>query len=459
MPRRSKFIIAANRLPAHRVGDGRASRWVRSPGGLVSAMAPVLAKHTGCWIGWDGAVGRASHANVLDGLTLAPVGLTRGQVDAFYSGFCNGTLWPLYHDAIVTPQFHRAWWEYYRDVNARFAAAILRRAARRAMVWIHDYHLQLVPALLRQARPDLRIGFFLHIPFPPEELFAWLPWRAAILRGLLGADLVAFQTEASSQNFSRAARRWTNGEGTDREVKIDSHTAHVRPIPISIDAATMESLAREPEVIEMARLIREQLGNRRMILGVDRMDYTKGIHDRLMAFEELLSERRLSVDDTVYVQIAVPSREESLGYREVRREVEERVGRINGQFSEPGSVAVHYFRRSLSHRELAAYYLAADVMLVTPLRDGMNLVAKEYVACRHDLGGVLVLSEFAGAAWELRRALLVNPRDIEAMKAVIIQALRMPTRERRMRMSILRVQVKRHDVFEWADVFLEELGA
>jgi trehalose 6-phosphate synthase len=454
---RSRLIIASNRLPAHRVTLDRATHWKQSAGGLVSAMRPVLSERRAIWVGWDGAPGRAARPRSVDGLAIAPVSLSRTQIAEFYDGFCNATLWPLYHDAIHPPEFHRDWWEQYRLVNARFADAVVRRAARGATVWIHDYHLQLAPLMLREARPDLRIGFFLHIPFPPEELFAWLPWRSAILRGLLGADLVAFHTESSSQNFSRAARRWSGAEGTDRDLTLAGRDIRVRPMPISIDFTDFEKLAHSPSVQRRAAEIRQSLGDRRVFLSVDRLDYTKGISHRLRAAEELFRDRRLSAENAVFIQIAVPTREDSPGYNQVRREVEELVGRINGMFSEPGRVAAHYFRRSLSREELVAYYLVADVMLVTPLRDGMNLVAKEYVAARHDLGGTLVLSEFAGAAWELRRALLVNPRDIEALKSTILQATRMPERDRRMRMSILRMQVRRHDVHHWASSFLAEL--
>jgi trehalose 6-phosphate synthase len=457
MPLRSRFVVVANRLPAHRVQRGKATVWQRSPGGLVTALTPVLTQRHGVWVGWDGAAGRVVRPGKADGIGIGPVKLSRQDVSEFYEGFCNASIWPLYHDAIQKPEFHRTWWGRYREVNAKFAAAVGRHASRGATVWVHDYHLQLLPAMLREKRPDLKIGYFLHIPFPPEELFAWLPWRAALLRGLMGADVVGFQTEASSQNFSRAARRWTPAEGVDRELQVNGRRVKVRPCPISIDAVGFADTAREYSVRRRAQEVRESLGGRRIILGVDRLDYTKGIPHRLAAFEELFRDGRVSVDDTVFVQVAVPSREESMGYREIRREVEEMVGRINGQFSEPGRVAVHYFRRSLSREELAAYYLAADVMLVTPLRDGMNLVAKEYVACREDLGGVLVLSEFAGAAWELRRAMLVNPRDIDGLKNVIMQALRMPEKDRRMRMSILRAQVHRHDVHEWASMCLGDL--
>ncbi|MGE3109871.1 MAG: trehalose-6-phosphate synthase [Phycisphaerales bacterium] len=454
LAKRSRLVIAANRLPAARSAAGT---WTRSPGGLVSAMHPVISARDAVWVGWDGAPGRAHRPYDLDGLTLASVSMSRAEINGYYHGFCNATLWPLYHDAIQKPTFDRAAWQEYIDVNERFARCVARHATRHATVWIHDYHLQLVPALLRDARPDLRIGFFLHIPFPPEELFAWLPWRDDILRGLLGCDLVAFQTEAGARNFSRACRRYADADGTDRELIYHNHKVHVRSIPISIDFAAFERLAKTKSVQRRAAEIREQLGGRKVLLGVDRLDYTKGIPNRLLAFEQILRSRRASTAGVVMVQVAVPSREQSPGYAEIRREVEHIVGRINGQFSEPGKVAVHYFRRSLNRDELVAYFLAADVLLVTPLRDGMNLVAKEYVASRADLNGVLVLSEFTGAAEEFRRALLVNPRDIDGMADTFLAALRIPARDRRTRMSILRMIVRRHDVFEWSESFLREL--
>lgn len=428
-----------------------------SPGGLVSAMRPVLARRQGLWIGWDGSVSGAGRAGEVDGLSIAPISLSRGAVSEYYEGFCNGTLWPLYHDAIETPAFDRRWWARYREVNRRFARAAAARAKRGAVVWIHDYHLQLVPAMLRALRPDLRIGLYIHVPFPPDELFSWLPWRTQILEGMLGADLVAFQTPEGAHNFARAARRYAGATGLDERLEHSGRRIKVRAMPISVDAASFESLARDPSVEAHAAQIRERLAGRTIMLAVDRQDYTKGIPQRLLAFEELLGSGAATVEDVVMVQVAVPSRDSSPGYREVQRETEQIVGRINGQHSEPGRVAVHYFRRSLSTEELAAYYRAADIMAVTPLRDGMNLVAKEYVCCRTEVDGVLVLSEFAGAARELRQAILVNPRDLDGMRSAMSRALRMGAAEKRRRMAALRRHVLRHDVFDWASEFLKEL--
>jgi trehalose 6-phosphate synthase len=328
-------------------------------------------------------------------------------------------------------------------------------------VWVQDYQLQLVPGMLRQHRPDLRIGFFLHIPFPPTELFVQLPWRGQIVRGLLGADLVGFHTPGGAINFRQLAVRFggvSAGEKGD-EVVVDDRVVKLGAFPISIDSAALDELARTPEVNARAAKIRKELGEpRRLLLGVDRLDYTKGINVRLRAFEELLDDGTVSADDTVFLQIATPSRERVEHYVRLRAEIERTVGRINGTHGSVGHPPVHYLHQSMPRDELAAFYLAADVMLVTPLRDGMNLVAKEYVASRHDEGGVLVLSEFTGAALELTSALLVNPHDTDGVKAAVAQALEMPAAEARERMQALRRQVLEHDVDRWARTFLDALG-
>lgn len=446
----------ANRLPMRR--SGRASDgWERSPGGLVTALHPVLRTREGLWIGWDGTSGRASRTIEHDGLQMKPVALATRDIDAFYHGFCNRTIWPLFHDAIRPAEFNPRWWEAYHRVNERFARAAARQVGRNRAVWIHDFHLLLVPQMLRATRPDLRIGLFLHIPFPPEEIFARVPWRASLLHGMIGADVVGFQTWKDAQNFSRASRHLADAEGTDSSLTFHGHKVRVNSFPISIDAKEMETLAAKPSVQKRAVEIKSRLGNRRILLGVDRLDYTKGIEARLVAFERLLETHQVSSDRCVLVQVAVPSRETVPEYEQTRTRIEEIVGRINGEFSHPGSVAVHYFRRNLGREELAAWYLAADVMVVTPLCDGMNLVAKEYVSSRVDGGGALVLSEFAGAAQELRQAIIVNPYDIDGMAAGIRRAMHLPRSEQRFRMSILRMVVRRHDVQEWSGTFLEAL--
>ncbi|NOR01696.1 trehalose-6-phosphate synthase [Mycolicibacterium fortuitum] len=465
----SDFVVVANRLPIdmERLPDG-STTWKRSPGGLVTALEPLLRKRRGAWIGWAGIPDSGEEPIVEDDLQLYPVELSAQDVADYYEGFSNATLWPLYHDLIVKPVYHRKWWDSYVDVNRRFAEATARAAAPGATVWIQDYQLQLVPKMLRMLRPDLIIGFFLHIPFPPVELFMQMPWRTEIVEGLLGADLVGFHLAGGAQNFLVLARRLV-GANTSRasigvrsrfgEVSYGFRTIKVGAFPISIDSADLDSKARNRSVRQRARQIRTELGNpRKILLGVDRLDYTKGIDVRLRAFSELLEEDRIKRDDTVLVQLATPSRERVESYIAMREDIERQVGHINGEYGEVGHPLVHYLHRPVPRDELIAFFVAADVMLVTPLRDGMNLVAKEYVACRSDLGGALVLSEFTGAAAELRQAYLTNPHDLEGVKDAIEAALEQSPEEGRRRMRALRRQVLAHDVDRWARAFLTALA-
>ncbi|MGH3860808.1 alpha,alpha-trehalose-phosphate synthase (UDP-forming) [Actinokineospora sp.] len=463
------FIVAANRLPVdlERLPDG-SQRWKHSPGGLVSALAPFLRKNTGAWVGWPGVADVEVDEFTEDGLRLYPVTLTADEVRDYYEGFSNATLWPLYHDVVAPPVFDRGWWDSYVKVNHRFADACAKVAAPNATVWIQDYQLQLTPALLREQRPDLRIGFFLHIPFPPTELFMQLPWRAEIVRGLLGADLVGFHRPGGAQNFLWLARRLLGLEPTRGAVgvrtrpgviQVGDRAVRVGAFPISIDSNGLDALARKRETVTRAAQIRADLGNpKKIILGVDRLDYTKGIDLRLYALQELLTEGRIDPRDVAMVQLATPSRERVEHYQRMRGDIEQVVSRINGEFARVGRPVVHYLHQSVDRAELAAFFSAADVMLVTPVRDGMNLVAKEYVACRHDLGGALVLSEFAGAAAELTSAFLVNPHDLDGVKNAMHAALTIDPAEGRRRMRALRRQVLTHDVDRWARSFLDALS-
>jgi len=470
---KSDFVVVANRLPVdqERLPDGTTA-WQRSPGGLVTALEPLLRRRRGAWVGWPGLAAEEVDFDdepiVQEDLELRPVRLSADDVAEYYEGFSNATLWPLYHDVIVKPRYHREWWDCYVEVNRRFAEATSRAAAEGATVWVQDYQLQLVPKMLRELRPDLTIGFFLHIPFPPVELFMQLPWRTEIIEGLLGADLVGFQLAGGAQNFLFLSRRLI-GVNTSRgsvgvrsrfgEVELGSRTVRVGAFPISIDSAALDQAARHRDVRRRAREIRAELGNpRKILLGVDRLDYTKGIDIRLKAFSELLAEGRAKRDDTVLIQLATPSRERVESYQILRNDIEREVGHINGEYAEVGHPVVHYLHRPVPRNELIAFFVAADVMLVTPLRDGMNLVAKEYVACRSDLRGALVLSEFTGAAAELRTAYLVNPHDTKAVKDVIEAALNQTVEEGRRRMRSLRRQVLAHDVDGWARSFLDALA-
>ena len=455
---RGDLVVIANRLPVHRSAAG--GGWETSPGGLVSALMPILREHKGVWIGWAGSSEPQLEPFEHDGLFNVPVSLSAEEVRDYYEGFSNSTLWPLYHDACQTPQYNRSWWAPYVAVNHRFAEVAARETAPNGHVLVQDYHLQLVPGMLREMRPDIRIGFFLHIPFPPGELFAQLPWRQRILEGMLGADVIGFQTRHGAQNFVRLVNRYTIHRGSGHAINVNGRRVLARDYPISIDFDRIVALANDPAVIARGRQIRADLGEHRTImLGVDRLDYTKGIDQRLRAVYEIFKSGRHTVDDLVLVQVSVPSRESVDEYIEVRDRIEKLVGHINGEFGTVGAVPVHYLRRSLPIEELVAYYLAADVMLVTPFRDGMNLVAKEYVASRRDDTGVLVLSEFTGSAVELDRAVMVNPHDIDGMAAIIDRAIAMPRAEQVRRMRSLRQRVRKRTVFTWAADFTQALTA
>jgi len=453
-----EFVVVANRLPVDRVnGEDGAPTWRRSPGGLVTAIAPVMRARGGAWIGWPGAPDEELPPFVEDGMYLVPIGLSALEVERYYEGFSNATLWPLYHDVIAPPVYQRKLWDAYVKVNRRFAEKAAEIAADGAVVWVQDYQLQLVPAMLRELRPDLRIGFFLHIPFPPMELFWQLPWRRQIIEGLLGADLVGFQRPGAAANFLRLARRLLDGRTSGQMAFVGGRAVRAAAFPISVDVRELEGLINDPAVRQRAEEIRADLGGAKVLLGVDRLDYTKGIAQRLQAFGELFRDGDLKPGEAVFVQIATPSRERVEQYRLLRDQIEQEVGRINGEHAELGVPVVHYLHTSYTRDELAALYLAADVMVVTPLRDGMNLVAKEYVACRADHRGALVLSEFAGAADELKRAYLVNPYDINGLKATMLQALRAEPAEQSRRMRQMRRRVIEHDVDRWAREFLTAL--
>jgi trehalose 6-phosphate synthase len=455
----SPVVVVANRLPVDQVTDPDGStRWQRSPGGLVTALEPFVAGRGGAWVGWSGSAGEAPEPFESGGMSLVPVALTEEEVDRYYEGMSNASLWPLYHDVVEKPEYHRAWWDAYVQVNKRFAERAASVAAEGAIVWVHDYQLQLVPALLRQQRPDLTIGFFLHIPFPPYELFTQLPWRSAVVEGLLGADLVGFQRPAAAANFVQLARRLHDLPARRHAVEYEGRTVVARAFPISIDVQAFDELARSPGVLARAAEIRKELGDpSKVILGVDRLDYTKGIGVRLSAFQELLEDGVLQSPDTVLVQVATPSRERVEHYVHMRETIEQQVGHINGIFGSLAGSAVRYFNQSMPREELAALYRAADVMLVTPYRDGMNLVAKEYVAARSDLGGALVLSEFAGAAAELKQAFLVNPHDITGVKNQLVRALRVEPDEGAKRMRAMRRHLFRNDLEHWAGSFFDAL--
>jgi trehalose 6-phosphate synthase len=452
-----RIVVIANRLPVRRIEDS--SNWEMSPGGLVSSLIPFLQEREGSWVGWAGAADETIENFTHDGIEQRPVPISAEEMDNYYYGFCNGTIWPLYHDAVRTPEYHRHWWGPYVEVNQRFAREAAEAVNPGDIAWVHDYQLQLVPGYLRAHRPDVTIGFYLHIPFPPVELFAQLPWRTQIVEGIMGADVVAFQTALGLANFSRAAQRFSTARRKGKLLEYRGRTIKLQLAPIAIDTERFASLAKSPLAVARAEALRREIHNRKVILGVDRLDYTKGIDIRLKAFQTLLERNPGRENEFVFIQVAVPSREGVGEYAQMRNQIEQIVGHVNGRFGHPGHVPVHYLYRNLQQDELVAYYLLADVMAVTPLRDGMNLVAKEYVATRLDNTGVLLLSEFTGAAEGLTQALLVNPHDVDGLSAALAAAVDMPAEDAKKRMAAMRRYVKRHDIHDWAKKCLGELGA
>jgi trehalose 6-phosphate synthase len=457
------LVIVANRLPVRWEDDddgGGGGRWTTSPGGLVSALAPFVAEAgRAAWVGWIGDEG-VKEPFEIDQLLLRPVPLSDDEKELHYDGMSNGTLWPLYHDKVVPAEYHRHWYDGYRRVNRRFAEATAEVAADGATVWIHDYQLQLVPGFLRELRPDLRIGFFLHIPFPPPELYWQLPWREELTAGLLGADLAGFQTPEHAANFHRLSVSLGLATRDGRQaLRVGERRVQTLAFPIGIDVERYDEAAHSREMGQAAQDLRARLGQpHRVVLGVDRLDYTKGIDVRLRAFRELLEEGTVDPSAVTMVQVAQPSRDDVGAYVTLRETVERLVGEINGDYGREGFPVVHYIHQTRDFEEIMALYRVADVMLVTPLRDGMNLVAKEYVAARHELTGALVLSEFAGAAIELRDALLVNPYDIDGLKRTMAHAIEIDPEEARRRMRSLRRAVARNDNTTWARRFLDALA-
>jgi trehalose 6-phosphate synthase len=457
-------IAVANRLPVQQGEDG----WELSPGGLVTALRPVMATHPGAWVGWDGGTRGMPETLPDSDIRLLPIGLSAAQARDYYRGFANATLWPLLHNAIEKPRFERSWWRAYQDVNRIFAERAMAAVDELpdAIAWVHDYHLMLVPLLIRNRRPDQAIGFFLHVPWPSPDIFARLPWREQTLWGLLGADVVAFHTDDYRINFLRSCTRQLGDSGLEVRgssvVLPDGRVVTTATAPISIDAAEFAASATDPEVKSAIAGLEEQFSGRTLLLGVDRLDYTKGIIERLLAFEMLLERNPGLRTRLAFLQIAVPSRDDVREYRQLRSTVEQHVGRINGRFTQPGNdVPVHYLYRGLSQKQLAAYYAFADALLVTPLMDGMNLVAKEYVTVQQAYGGsgLLLLSEFTGAAVELSQAVLCNPFDVEGLSYRIEQSLGLTRAVRRRAITVMAKQVRTYDVHDWVAGQLAIIGA
>jgi trehalose 6-phosphate synthase/phosphatase len=467
---KSSLIIASNRLPVKLSGSGRKRRVESGAGGLVTALVPVLRNRGGQWVGWPGVVeenGISDLDPLLSGLSkdlgydIRPVHLTEQERRDFYFGFSNEIVWPMFHDLQTLCHFAPEYWTAYGHVNRKFAEVIGRYASSDDYVWVHDYHLMGVRTNLKEFGVSTAAGFFLHTPFPPLDIFLKIPWRLGLLRMLLDFDLIGFQTERDRRNFLQCLQTLVSGttvEGAGHVVDVHAGERRVRvgAFPISIDFAEFDSHAATPAVGRRAEEIRDCTPGRTLILGVDRLDYTKGIPYRLDAFRSALRRHPELRERISLIQIVVPSRTEVPRYQELKTEIEQLVGRINGEFSQTGWIPVHYIFRSLNRGELLAYYRAADIALVTPLKDGMNLIAKEYCAAQIEENGTLILSEFAGAASQLQEgALLVNPYHIEEVADAIQRAFQLPADEKSARMRSLRATIRDQDIFWWVDSFLK----
>jgi len=464
----SRLLIVSNRLPLTVQKPSNGGGVEISSGGLVTALRSVVRQREGCWIGWAGtdrdpAIERRLRTDIaLDSCRMVPLFLSKEEHQDFYCGFCNEILWPLFHDLQSRCNFEPAYWQRYLKVNARFADVVCSEAKPGDLVWIHDYHLMLQGKLLSGRIGRKRLMYFHHIPFPPADVFEKLPWRLEILESLLSFGTVGFQTIRDRRNFIGCVRRFLPAmkirrSGFHLSVGQNSDRAVVGAFPIGIDFNEFAGLATKPEVVQQREQVRKNLKNCRIVLGVDRLDYTKGIPERLKAFRNLLTRYPGLHRNISLIQIVVPSREDIPKYQELKMQVERLVTEINGHFGRTSWVPVHYQHRHLSREELVAYYCAADIALITPLKDGMNLVAKEFCASRVDEKGVLVLSEFAGAASQLRTgALLVNPYDTEKVASAIYEAFHMSPAEVQRRMRRMRRRVSLDDVHRWCSQFFEQ---
>jgi len=465
----NRLIVVSNRLP-YVVERQNGHKWALKPGsgGLVTALLPVLRDRGGVWIGWSGVTNDVAHlddifneASAAAGYELTPISLSQDEIDKYYHGYSNEVLWPLFHDFQTRCDFDPEYWHTYVKVNRKFAEALAGKCRKDDFVWIHDYQLLDVAHHLRSEGFETNLAFFLHIPFPSCDMLMKLPERHALLTSLLAYDLVGFQTARDRRNFLQCVRTLIKNArvravGNLHVVRIEDREMRVGTFPIGIDAAGFAERAAAPGVEERLQAIQARYSGRLIVLGLDRLDYTKGIPQRLRAFADLL-ERFPEVRRSIHLfQVVIPSRAGIPEYEQLKMEIERLVGEINGRYSEVGWVPVHYFYRSLPPDELLAFYRAADIALVTPLKDGMNLVAKEFCACSLKDDSVLILSQFAGAAAQLgRSALVVNPYDVEQTADSLFNAFRMPAGERRYRMRRLRRNVLEQNVFWWVDSFMQ----
>lgn len=466
--KKMRLVIVSNRLPFSFETVEGSTKIHPASGGLVTALLPVLRDRGGLWVGSVGqgemneSLLQSLYKQAGDeyGFQFAPVILSKEEIDLYYHGFSNEILWPLFHDLVSQCNFDPRYWSVYQEVNRKFAETVAKASDNNDFIWIHDYHLLLAAHDLRKLNFQGKIGFFLHTPFPPPDIFVKLPWRHQIIRALLDFDLVGFQTLRDRRNFIHCVKVLTNdvvvqNHKTMHVCKKDNREIAVGTFPISIDFAAFDEKARSEEIAQAAWILHEKWPNQKLIFSLDRLDYSKGIPYRLEAIRTFLQRHPEFHKQLSFVQVVVPSRVDIPGYQALKREIDRLVGEINSQFTQENWVPINYIFRSLTNSELIAFYRTSEVCLVTSLKDGMNLVSKEYVAAQIDHRGTLILSEFAGAAVQMREgALIVNPFDIEGMAHALHTALTMPDRDRIRRIRYLRRHVKRYDIFWWVRSFL-----
>lgn len=461
-----RFVVVSNRLPIS-IDRDESGQLIASQGagGLVTALAPVLKNRGGTWIGWPGISHPDTNNMCLNfskkaGYDLEPVHLTDAEIDGFYLGFSNEILWPLFHEFQMPCNFNPTYWDDYYSANKKFADVILNKTSSDDFIWVHDYHLILLAKILKAANPKLRVGFFLHIPFPPADIFFKIPWRKELIDAFMDFDLIGFQTSRDRRNFLEVSKRiYRNGVQKGRgqliHFKTGDRDIRVGYFPIGIDYNFFAKVGKSTECQQSAHDIREAFGNRFLLFGADRLDYTKGIPQRLDAISMTLEKYPDLREKISLIQVLVPSREDVPQYKIMKEEIERKVGEINGKYSTPGWTPIHFFYRNLDARQLIAYYNAADMALITPLRDGMNLVAKEFVASKVNETGILCLSEFAGAAMELHRyASIVNPFSLNGVADAIYEGIHMSPHQIKRKMRLMRSIVKRYDIYWWVDSFL-----
>jgi trehalose 6-phosphate synthase/phosphatase len=459
----SRLILVSNRLPVSVHRRGEELRFQRSSGGLATALASFYQSYRSIWLGWPGIIAERTDgkqeeiATRLQADDCFPLHLSQYDIDGYYRGFSNKTIWPLFHYFTQYVDYNKSSWEAYRRVNEAFSKKVLEVAQPDDIIWIHDYQLMLLPELIREKLPDITMGFFLHIPFPSFEVFRLLPWRNEIVRGLLGADLIGFHTYDYARHFHSSVRRLTDYEQSYGRITVGNRVVRADTFPLGIDYDRFANATNIDEVQNEMQKIGRMMGECKAILSIDRLDYSKGIPERLEVFDLFLDRNPQYREKVTLILVVVPSRTSVNHYRLIKKHVDELVGRINGKYGTVGWTPVWYLYHLLPFNNLVALYNVADVALVTPLRDGMNLIAKEYVASKSDGRGVLILSEMAGAAMELSEALVVNPNNKVETSERLKEALAMPEEEQIERNRAMQERLKRYDVNRWANDFMDSL--